>query len=108
MDKQLKNLESRVQELEAALKKLQSFEQEQYDNLSNTVDNNSRNTYQLASYALKQYQIMKYMITLLSKRLALEENEIAELWKISYEEAKKVNFESDILDDFKNNKDDSK
>lgn len=94
-------VETRIQNLETALKHLQNMEEEHFETLNNDFSNRTESQHGLLQYLFKQTQILKEVILLLSGELNMDQTLVEELWTRAKEKVASYSVQDVLLDEYR-------
>jgi len=95
------SVETRIQNLETALKHLQNMEEEHFETLNNDFANRAESQYSLLQYLFKQTQILKEVVLLLSGELNMDQALVEEFWTRAKEKVTSFSVQDVLLDEYR-------
>ena len=93
--------ETRVKELEGAIKHLQKIQQEQYENLNNEFSNRTESQFNLLKYLFTKYEVLKEVAKSIAREAKISQSRLDELWKEAKELAANISIQDEMLEEYK-------
>jgi ABC-type Zn uptake system ZnuABC Zn-binding protein ZnuA len=93
--------ETRVKELEGAIKHLQKIQQEQHENLSSEFSNRIESQFNLLKYLFTKYETMKEVAKSIAREAKISQSRLDELCQEAKERAANISIQDEMLEEYK-------